>query len=67
MTYNITPLDFIHNGYKNSKFAKIKRKAKVIYQPFNQYPFSVEVPKMGGSFSCLDLTEVNNILNKYLL
>lgn len=66
--YNISPLDFVHNGYKDSKFVKIGRKAKVIYQSFNaQYSFTVEVPKMGGSFSCKDLNEVNNILNKYLL
>lgn len=66
MTYNITALDFINNGYKDSKFAKIGRKAKVIYNAYYQYPYSVEIPKMGGVFSCLNLTEVNNILNKYL-
>lgn len=30
-----------------------------------KYPYCVEVPKMGGAFDCMDLTEVHSILTKY--
>lgn len=46
---------------------KMSKKVTVDHQPIRQYPYFVYIPKMGGSFSCKDLNEVNNILNKYLL
>ena len=73
MTYNVNQLDFIYEGFQGVKYAKIASNTKIgkgtkVYHKSNtQYPYSVLVPKMGGSFSCLDLKEVNNILNKYLL